>query len=260
MIRGLYTAVSGLITQEAKQQVITGNIANANTNGFKADNLSIKKFNDVLIQNYDNIVNGKNVRNVIGGLSLGSEIDETNTDFTQGMLQQTDNPTDFAIDGRGFFSVLRQDNNGNDRVYYTRDGKFHVNARGYLVTDNGDYVLGINKINGKSEPIKADNAKITSDSSNNIYLDGKTTYQFNVVDFNDYTKLKKFGDNLYSGQPNGNTDIVVKQNMVEKSNVNVINEMVNMMTVMRSFESNQKVIQAMDETLGKTVNEVGSVR
>jgi flagellar basal-body rod protein FlgF len=260
MIRGLYTAVSGLITQEAKQQVITGNIANANTTGFKSDNLSIKKFDDVLIQNYDKIVNGKNVRNVIGGLSMGSQIDETNTDFTQGMLQETGKTTDFAIDGRGFFSVLRQDTNGNGQVYYTRDGNFHVNARGYLVTDNGDYVLGINKVTGESEPIKADNTNITSDSNNNIYLNGSLTYQFNVVDFNDYTQLKKIGDSLYSGQPNGNTDIAVKQNMLEKSNVNVISEMINMMTVMRSFESNQKVIQAMDETLGKTVNEVGSVR
>lgn len=257
MIRGLYTAVSGLITQEAKQQVITGNIANANTTGFKSDNLSIKKFDDVLIQNYDKIVNGKNVRNVIGGLSMGSVIDETNTDFAQGMLQQTDKATDFAIDGRGFFSVLRQDNN---QVYYTRDGKFHVNAKGYLVTDNGDYVLGTNRATGASEPVKVENSKITTDFNNNIYLNGSLTYNFNVVDFDDYTQLKKLGDNLYSGQPNNNTDISVKQNMLEKSNVNVINEMINMMTVMRSFESNQKVIQAMDETLGKTVNEVGSVR
>jgi flagellar basal-body rod protein FlgF len=256
MIRSLYTATSGLITQEAKQQVITGNIANANTVGFKADNLSISKFKDVLIQNYDKIENGKNVKNVIGSLSLGSKIDETNTYFTQGMLQQTDKSTDFGIEGGGFFAVQNQ----RGEVNYTRDGHFHVNTKGYLVTDSGDFVLGINSATNKIEPIKVDNSSIVSDYNNDIYLDGNRAYKFHVVDFDDYSSLKKIGDNLYSGQPNDSKNITVKQNVLEKSNVNVVNEMVNMMTVMRSFESNQKILQSIDETLGKAVNEVGSVR
>lgn len=260
MIRGLYTAVSGLVTQEAKQQVITNNLANANTTGYKTDNLVIKKFDDVLIQNYDKIAGGKNVRNVIGSLSFGSQIDETNTSFTQGMLQQTDLPTDFAIDGRGFFTVSRNETGGNPQTYYTRDGHFHVNAKGYLVNDSGDSVMGKNNSTGQDEPIYVGNAKITSDISNNIYLDGVSAYKINTADFDDYSTLKKIGDNLYSGTPNGSQEVSVKQNNLEKSNVNVINEMVNMMTVMRTFESNQKVIQAMDETLGKAVNEVGVVR
>ncbi len=107
MIRGLYTAVTGLITGEAKQSIVTNNIANANTIGFKSDNLSIKKFDDVLIQNYDKIVNGENTKNTIGSLSMGSKIDDLNTYFTQGVIQTTDKPTDFAIEGSGFFTVQR---------------------------------------------------------------------------------------------------------------------------------------------------------
>jgi fagellar hook-basal body proteins len=261
MIRGLYTAISGMITQEAKQDVVTNNLANANTNGYKADNLAIKKFNDVLIQNYDKVENGQNVKNVIGSLSLGSAVDETNTYFTQGDLQETDNPTDFAVDGRGFFTVSRKDISGNSQTYNTRDGHFHANSQGYLVTDDGDNVMGINLKTNATEPIKVDNAKMTLDNNNNLILDGSAAYKLNMVDFDDYKSLKKVGDNLYSGgTPNANTNISVKQNNLEKSNVNVMDEMVNMMTVMRSYESDQKVVQAMDETLGKTVNDVGSVR
>ena len=87
MIRGLYTAVSGMITQEAKQDVITNNLANAYTTGYKTENLGIKKFDDVLIENYDKIVNGKNVKNVIGSLSLGSQIDGTSSSFSRGFYR-----------------------------------------------------------------------------------------------------------------------------------------------------------------------------
>lgn len=261
MIRGIYTALSGMITQEAKQDVITNNLANAQTNGFKSDNLEIKKFDDVLLANRDKIVGGKNVSNVIGSLSFGSEIDGTSTAFTQGVLQETDKTTDFAINGRGFFTVAKKDQLGNTQNLYTRDGNFHVDGNGNLVTSNGDSVMGVNIKTKAVEPIKVNSAVISYDSDNNINLDGKAAYKFSTVDFDKYTDLKKVGDNLYGGAvPNNNKTIEVRQNNLEKSNVNVANEVINMMTVMRTYESNQKVIAAIDETLGKAVNDVGSVR
>lgn len=260
MIRGLYTAVSGLITQEAKQDVITNNMANANTIGFKADNLAVKKFNDVLIQNYDKISGGKNVRSIIGSLSNGSQIDETTTDFSQGLLMDSNSDTDFGLDGKGFFTVRRTDQNGNSQTYYTRDGNFHVNNLGYLVNSSGDNVMGINRQTGALEPMFVGNMKMTSDGNNEISLDGRPTYNFNVVDFADYKSLQKVGDNLYSGGSPVASNAVARQHSLEKSNVNVINEMINMMSVMRTFESNQKILQSMDETLGKAVNEVGTIK
>jgi flagellar basal-body rod protein FlgG len=260
MIRGLYTAVSGLVTQEAKQQVITNNMANANTTGFKADNLAIKKFNDVLIQNFDKTSGSKNVRNIIGSLSYGSQIDETLTDFTQGLLQKTDNDTDFGLEGKGFFTVRRTAINGNQSQYYTRDGQFHVNNQGYLVNASGDNVMARNRNNGAMEPVFIGNKKMIVDGNNDIYLDGQAEYNFNIVDFQDYGSLKKVGDNLYSGENPIQSTAVAQQYNIEKSNVNIVNEMVNMMSVLRTFESNQKVIQSMDETLSKVVNEVGTVR
>lgn len=259
MIRGLYTAVSGMITQEAKQDVITSNLSNSTTVGFKQDNLAIRRFDDVLLENYDKVVGGKNVRNEIGTLSLGSRVDSVNTDFTQGMIQDTGKPTDFAIDGKGFFTVQRNDGINNGQ-YYTRDGHFHVNMRGILVNDSGDSVIGRNLATNQLEPINVGDGKLTSDVNGNISINDNKMYKLYTVDFNDYNSIKKMGDNLYQGNNAVENNAIVKQNSLEKSNVNVINEMTNMITTMRSFETNQKIIQSLDETLGKAVNEVGSVR
>lgn len=255
MIRGLYTAVSGMITQEAKQDVITNNLANVNTVGFKKDDLAIGSFEDMLIQNYDKVVGGQNVRNVIGYLNNGSKVDSVNTDFTSGTIEATGNSTDFAIDGRGFFTVNR-----NGQNYYTRDGHFHVNPEGYLVTDSGDYVsfqqnqrlfVGNNKI--VCDP--QGNVKLM-DSNNNVVGQDK----FATADFNNYNNLQKIGDNLYQGNNPRTANITVKQNSLERSNVNTVNEVVNMITTMRTFETNQKIVQSMDETLDKVVNQVGSIK
>ncbi|MBC2580669.1 flagellar basal-body rod protein FlgG [Clostridium sp. DJ247] len=259
MIRGLYTAVSGMITQEAKQDVITNNLANANTVGYKGDNLSIKRFDDVLLQNYDKVVGGKNVKNVIGSLSLGSEVDSVNTNFTQGMIQSTDKPTDFAIKGKGFFTVQRNDGINNTE-YYTRDGHFHVNMNGVLVNDSGDIVIARNLQTNQLEPINVGNGKITSDVNGNISVNNVKMYKLYTVDFGDYKNLKKVGDNLYAGTNPTEVNSTVRQNSLERSNINIINEMSDMITTMRSFETNQKIIQSLDDTLGKAVNEVGSVR
>lgn len=259
MIRGLYTAVSGMITQGAKQDVITNNIANANTVGFKGDNLAIRKFDDVLLENYDKVSGGKNVRNVIGSISNGSKLDSVNTDFTQGMIESTDKDTDFAIDGKGFFTVQRNDGTNNGQ-FYTRDGHFHVDMNGILANDSGDKVIGRNLQTNALEPIKVGNGTLVSDINGNISIDGNKAYKLYTVDFNDYKTLKKTGDNLYQGNNPTENNALVKQKSLEKSNVNIINAMSDMITTMRSFETNQKMVQSMDETLGKLVNDVGSVR
>ncbi|APH21227.1 TPA: flagellar basal-body rod protein FlgG [Clostridium botulinum] len=255
MIRSLYTAVSGMISLEAKQDTISSNLSNASTVGYKSTNLAFKKFEDVLMENYDKKLGNKNIQNIIGGLSMGNKIDEVNNLFTQGIIQDTGKPTDFALEGRGFFTI---ENNG--RNYYTRDGHFHVDTRGYLVNDSGYNVMGINRNTGAREAIFVGNKTIGTDASGNIILNGVPSYSFQVADFNDYNSLKKIGDNLFEGNNPQNINGIVRQNSLEKSNVNVTNEMVNMLTTMRSFETNQKIVQSIDETLGKTVNEVGAAR
>ncbi|WP_050607031.1 flagellar basal-body rod protein FlgG [Clostridium niameyense] len=254
MIRSLYTTVSGMISLEAKQDTISANLSNANTVGYKGDNLAFKKFDDVLIENYDKKLGNKNVQNIIGSLSMGNKIDEVNTTFTQGMIKDTEKPADFAIEGRGFFTI---ENNG--RRYYTRDGHFHVNTRGFLVNDSGYNVLGASR-NGNVEPIYVGNRKMVCDANGNISLDGNPSYRMYTVDFNNYNNLRKIGGNLFEGGNPQQSNATIRQGALEKSNVNITNEMIDMLTTMRSFETNQKIIQSIDETLGKTVNEVGAVR
>jgi len=256
MIRALYTAVSGLISQEAKQDVITNNLANINTTGFKSNNLVIKKFDDVLLQNYDKKVNGKNVKNTLGSISLGSQIDEVTTDFSEGQMQSTNIDTDFAISGSGFFTVTR-----NNQDYYTRDGHFHIDNQGYLADDSGDRVKGTNVNTNKGENIFIGSGKLSCDDSGLIAIDGKPSYNLNIATFDNLKSLQKIGDNLYSGtNPKAATGITITQKSLEQSNVDVMTEMVNMMSVMRTYETNQKIVQYLDQTLSKTVNEVGAVR
>nr|WP_052447326.1 flagellar basal body rod C-terminal domain-containing protein [Clostridium polynesiense] len=120
--------------------------------------------------------------------------------------------------------------------------------------------MGRNSPGGNIEPIHVGNGTIKSDSNNNIFVNGRLSYSFNTADFQDYNSLRKIGDNLYQGENPVNANVNVKQGFIEKSNVNVVNEMINMMTVMRHFETNQKMVQIIDETLNKAANEVGSVR
>ncbi|EDS77811.1 flagellar basal-body rod protein FlgG [Clostridium botulinum C str. Eklund] len=259
MIRSIYTAVSGLINQEAQQDVISNNLANATTVGYKKDDLVGKSFKDVMMHNYDKVVRGKHVKNDIGMLSMGCKLDQTYTNFTQGALQSTDKKTDFALQGKGFFTVSR-----GGRNFYTRDGHFHVDRGGYLVNSTGDKVIGKNLRTGATEPINVMQggkpSKISCNDSGEMFVGNDLAYKVQVVDFNNYEALSKEGDNLYTGgNPNVIENTMVKQGYLEKSNINVMEAVSDMMMSMRNFESNQKLVQSLDETLGKTVNEVGRV-
>lgn len=261
MIRSLYTAMSGLITQEAKQDVITNNLANVSTAGYKSDNLIVKDFKDVMIENQDKIVNGKNLRNKIGKLSLGSKIDEVYTDYSQGDINETGEANDFAISGKGFFTLKKADGTNQTQNFYSRDGHFHINNKGYLVNDSGDNVLGINISTGKTEPIYAGEGSIICSQNGQISINGQKKYNFDISDFTDYNTLKKTGDNLYEGGKgvHFSNDFSIRQKSLEKSNVNIISEFTSMMTTARKFESNQKIVQSIDETLDKAVNTLGSI-
>lgn len=256
MIRSLYNSVSSMIALENKQNTTIDNMTNANTIGYKSQNLAMKSFEEVLIQNRDKVVGSNNVKQTIGSLSLGAKIDTVINKFTQGDLKPTEKQTDFGISGRGFFVIQ----SGNNQVY-TRDGNFTVNSLGNLVTTTGDNVLGVNTATGAVGPIFVGNSKFTIGDNNTININGVSTQSLLTADFADYSKLKKIGDNYYVGEnPINNATVNVKQGYTESSNVNVTNEMVDMLTNMRSFETNQKMIAMLDETLNKAANEVGAVR
>lgn len=256
MIRGFYTSVSGLITLQNEQDVITNNIANVNNTGYKKRELTKQSFEDVMISNRQKLLGDKYVRNDIGNLNLGVKVRDVETTFTQGSFKSTDNITDFAIDGRGFFVAQ----NGNKEVY-TRDGNFKVNQQGYLITSDGCEVLGVNNTTGAREPIYVGDMKFSLDGENNIDIEGTgATHKLLTADFNNYNNLKPMGDNYITlDSPVYNAKVNVAQNTLESSNVDPSTELVKLMEVKRQFETNQKFVKMQDETVQKAATELGRV-
>lgn len=247
MVRGLYTACTGMTVQAKKLDIISNDMANANTTGYKKDVAIISSFNDVLMSKIkDNQVTP------IGNVSLGVRVDGIHTIHDMGSLVKTDDALNMAIQGDGFFSV--QTNNG---VAYTRDGSFVVNADGNLVTSEGYSVIGLNgPINLGSYLETGGNIAVSGNGQ--IRLNGELIDTLQIVSFQDNQQLQKREDNLYMS--NGQTqpfDGTVLSGYLEGSNVNIVTTMVEMINVSRAYEANQKMIQTQDSLLGKAVNELG---
>ncbi|HWI54830.1 MAG TPA: flagellar basal-body rod protein FlgF [Desulfobacteria bacterium] len=251
MIRGLYTSASGMMAEMVRNDVTANNMANVNTTGYKKDSALFMAFPEVLISRInDDKKTDFRKPPVIGSLGTGAIVDEVVTDHDQGQLRETSNPFDLAISGDGYFVV--QNPNG---TFFTRNGSFTQDSRGYLVNSKGDYLMG------DSGPVRVGNAdNVTIDESGNIFESGDKTGAIRLVNVPDQTTLVKTGDSLFNGAEAfvGITG-QVKQRFLENSNVNVINEMVNMITIQRAYEANQKVITAHDQTLGQAMD-VGRLR
>lgn len=259
MIRGFYNSVSGLITLQNEEETITNNISNLNNNGYKKRTLTKQSFDDVMISNRQKLSGDKYVRTNIGTMNLGVKTSDVETIFTQGSFKATDSKSDFAIDGRGFF-VART---ANGREVYTRDGNFKINQQGYLITNDGCEVMGINNATGAREPIYVGNMDFTLDDNNNINVEGSgATHQLMTVDFadDDYKALEPLGDNyVTTANPIYNARVKVEQNVLESSNVDATDELIKLMQVKRQFETNQKFVKMEDDTLQKAANEIGKV-
>jgi flagellar basal-body rod protein FlgF len=274
MLRGIYTGASGMIAQQARLDVVSNNLANVDKTGFKKDLTIFKAFPDMLIRRLSD--NGLGVTPAgsydtmpyVGKLGTGVEVNEVYTDFDQGSLQRTENNFDLALEGRGFLTVQTE---RGER--YTRNGSFTINQDGILMNHNGYPVIGekgiirvqhnnfiVNEqgeilVNGALDPNSVV-GMANNDWSQPIVLD-----RLKLVDFEKIRELKKEGDSLwketeYSGPPLPPGNLKVIQGFLEKSNVNMIREMVDMIEVQRSYEANQKAVQTHDTELGRLINEV----
>lgn len=296
MLRGLYTAAAGMATQQRKHDVSTNNIANLNTPGFKQTHAISRSFPDILISLVREQPGQPNTR-TIGRINTGVFAEENLSVFQQGDMQETNNPFDFALmsniqvpgvqfdasgkavtpDGQrihqpqAFFTV--QNENGEAR--YTRSGKFTVNEVGQLVTAEGYQLLDqngqpvtfvdpdnpdlyqnlnikvtskgqlINETTGQPLPIALLISRI--DDPNQLIREGYSTYRLDE----DVANLARPID------PEDNVEI--RQGYIERSNVDATQSMVDVMSALRAYEANQKVVQAYDKSLDKAVNEVGRV-
>ena len=256
MIRSLWVAKTGLEAQQTQMDVVTNNLANVGTNGFKR---SRAVFEDLLYQTVRQPgAQSSQQTQLPTGLQLGTGVRAVSTEklFTQGNLQQTGNDKDVAIQGSGFFQVTMPDGS----LAYTRDGSFHVDSQGLLVTASG-YALAP----AISIPLDVQTISIGRDGVVGVTQPGSvaptTVGVIQLANFMNPAGLESRGENLYvetsaSGapainQPGSNGLGRLSQGYVETSNVNVVEEMVNMIQTQRAYEINSKAISASDQMLQK---------
>lgn len=256
MIRGLYTAASGMMLQMARQDVVANNIANVNTSGFKKSITVSKAFPEMLISRLGENKEGidgekkKEAPVEIGRLGTGASVSAVYSDFAIGNIKKTDTPGDLTISDEGFFAV---DTPEGER--YTRNGEFKINDEGILTTNLGYPVLDTddNYINIEGE--------FSVDRWGNIMVDDEFNSRIKIVNFENPQLLDRIGDSLYDAAQDyvqiENPEVL--QGYVEESNVNAVKEMVTLISVVRAYESLQKVVQAEDETMQVAIDQVGSV-
>ena len=260
MIKSIYNATSGMIVQQKRQENVSNNLANAETPSFKVQTILTQANPSKEIYSK---TGGENEEvNLLGFLPSGSEIDEINTDFKQGMITETSRDLDYAIDGNGFFNIEVEAGVRG----YTRNGSFDVDAAGYLINSQGYAVIGKNLETGENEKISVEDGFSIQADGRVLNESGNNTYSLMMSDFLEYVDLNNLGNGVYLNQPQDGLnkeivaeDLTLVQGTKEMSNVDVLQEMVKMIEISRAYESNQRVIQSLDEILSKVVNQVGKL-
>ena len=256
MVKGLYTAYTGMINEQHRMDVLTNNLANASTVGFKKEGATSQSFDEVLAYKIKDTTD-PNWAKPLGNISLGVKIGENYTDYSQGSMRDTGNTYDMAISGSGFFTVQFTNKKGEQSLKYTRDGSFTLNKDGYLVTKDGDFVQGT------AGRIRLDPLQPASvDQAGNIYQNNTRVATLDITDFEDYNYLEHYGENYYQtveGFEEKNGDFKIMSGYLEMSNMSVVSEMVNMISVSRAYETNQKIVQAYDSSLEIAANQLGKV-
>ena len=252
MVKGLYTAWTGMLDEQNRLDILTNNLANADTTGYKKEGTTNHTFADTLAIKIKDTSDYGQPR-VLRNISLGVHIGEVYTDI--------------ALYGNGFFTVSFTNKNGETSMKLTRDGAFTLTREGYLVTKDGDYVLNQNGAStgnpGAENYIRINpnlDFEVLSDGS--IMQNNQVVARLGVVDVDNYDYISKYGENLYDVVNGGQlvaSNARVEQGALEASNINVVSEMVDMITITRAYEAGQKIIQTIDSTLDKAVNNVGKV-
>lgn len=253
-----------MIAQQRRQEALSNNIANANTPGYKVDQPTLRAFPELLLKQMGSTElptsRGFNVpsNHPIGTLNTGVYVQENVPNFVQGDIRETGVSTDMALingvlpdaDGALFFTV--QNEAGEQR--YTRNGNFTVDGQGFLVANQGYYVL-----DQTGNRVQTNGLDFAVTQGGDVQLDGQNI-PLGISYTADATQMAKEGNGLFQGAaiaaPAGAT-YTIQQGFLERSNVDSLQAMTQMMESYRMFETNQRVLKAYDESMSKTVNEVG---
>lgn len=259
-----------MISQQRKQEMLTNNMANIETPGYKADQASLRKFPNMLVQAMGT---QQGHGHPVGELTTGVYMQERTPNFLQGDMQESGNNTDIALlqgavpvnEETGAEAMLAyQVVNEEDEIRYTRNGNFTVDGAGFLTTSGGFYVQGVD-----GEPIAVENEDFRVDETGTVLgADDAVLGQLNIAVIPDPAQLVKEGEGLFNYE--GAEEIVtavdneeavyqLQQGFIERSNVDGQQTMTEMMNAMRTFEANQKMLQAYDQSLERTVNDIGRI-
>lgn len=270
MLRGFYTAASGMIAQQRRQEIVSNNIANVNTPGYKADQATLRSFPEMLIHLIEDkkspTMNEFKLRKKapIGSMHTGVYTQESIPNFTQGMLRETGMFTDVALidrthpdeNGQVFFTVRNADGD----IRYTRNGNFTVDADGYLTTNEGFYVLDEN-----GNEIQTDGLEFVITDEGYVQT-AVGEARLGIAYIADAHELVKEENDLLSPEQGdvalenayaSDADFTLRQGFLEGSNVDAGRSMTDMMQAYRNFEMNQRVLKAYDESMDKAVNQIG---
>ncbi|WP_201714445.1 flagellar hook-basal body protein [Rossellomorea arthrocnemi] len=278
MFRGFYTVASGMLSQQRKTEMLTNNMSNANTPGYKADQASMRAFPEMLMDRMDStsVPTEKTLslpfNQRVGKLNTGVYMQETIPSFVQGDLQETGRGLDVALlDGsmpvdeetgiRGSVFLTVEGPDGSPR--YTRNGNLTVNGNGFLTTNSGFYILDEN-----GDRIQLESDQFSVGEKGQILVDDNEVATLGVGYSNNPNQLVKQGDGLFATEGNvalpdaydeDDVAFTTKQGFLERSNVDASRTMTDMMSAYRAFEANQKVLQAYDRSMEKAANEIGRV-
>ena len=242
MLKGIAAAASGMLPQLKRQEIITNNLANVGTAGYKRDRLFVQQLDKALAGSAPTEADWQ-TPNILG----------VAVDFSAGPLDRTGNQLDVAIAGDGFFVI-----NTPEGERYTRNGHFSVSQDGALITSDG------HTVKGGGDEIRIPAATIEIGLDGTISADGRAIDKLRVARFADPSVLTRAGSSLFAvAIPGAAMDDMtspdVRQGFLERSNVNTIEEMVSMITTFRFYEADQRAIQMQDGALGRVVNELGRV-
>ncbi|MBQ9437960.1 MAG: flagellar hook-basal body protein, partial [Lachnospiraceae bacterium] len=236
MVKGLYIAYTGMIHEQQRMDIMTNNLANADTTGFKKEGATSQAFTDVLALKIKDISEGGSGRNVRpeGMMQPGVKIGENYVDYTEGPLKETENVFDLALSDKGFFAIEFTNKAGVTSTKYTRDGNFTLNTNGDLVNQNGDYVLSSTGGHIRIDPL----LETKIDRQGQIWQNENVVARIGVTDFADYDYLARYGENYFEtieGAEEIQPDTEIYSGYLEMANMSVVTEMVNMIAISRQY-------------------------
>ncbi|WP_026509563.1 flagellar hook-basal body protein [Butyrivibrio sp. LC3010] len=286
MVKGLYTAYTGMVNEQKRMDIETNNLANVNSTGFKEERSVSQSFRDLLALKIKDYSDAPWTARRLGLMNPGVKLAGTYTNFEQGGLRQTGQTFDLALNnglpnvddnsvndnmtagGNAFFATSYASDDpdgGGQLIKYTRDGNFTLTLDGYLVTSEGNNVLDVN-----NNPIQIDpNIDTTINQDGTIVQDLNVVSTIQVARFDNPQFLQRYQDNAFIIGEGGaqvvsttaaEANATVNQGYLEASNVSVVDEMVNIITIQRQYDTNSKALQAEEDTLDIAVNQLGKVQ